>query len=416
MSENTKLTADGLFKEVYADKINDLTPDGRYLAKEIPTGKGIATGGTYKKPQVLTSEQGFTKAAPNSTAYALRSPSAGSIKYASYDPYQFSLRVAYSTEAIRRSSEGKEVFTALTKQQSKNAIKTAYNQMEMDMLYGQSVTGIGTASVVAGTTVTLTTASFAPGIWWGSEGMPIYFYDATLAILRGVAIVDSYDIEGRTVTFTTDVAATLGVVATDYMFTSEITDQMYGLDRMATNTTGTLFGINSSTYNLWRPATAYNVAGALSFNKLFAAVTRGYNRGLGDDIQEFDVLLNPRTWNNLNQDAASIRTSDYSYKSNKFETGHEVLEFFTVAGIARIISHKMVKEGDGLITPRVNKAFEKLGSTCTPMFGLEDAKQGEQYLRRMENNEGYESRIYWNAAIATDYMSQLVKMTGIVNS
>lgn len=409
MAENNLTTADGLFREVYADKLNDLTPDGKYLAKEIPNGKGTATGGTYKKPQVLSSEQGFTKSAPSSTAYALESASAGSIKYASYDPYQFSLRVAYSTEAIRRSGEGKEAFKSLTKQQTKNALKTAYNEMEHDFIYGQS--GLGIVSVVATNTLTISTASFAPGLWWGSEGKKVWVYSTAFGALRGTAKITSYDIEARTITLD---AAPAGVVATDIITSSVYTDQITGLYKMATNTTGELFGINSSTYNLWRPATAYAVGGALSFNHLFAAVTRGYNRGLGDDISEFDVLLNPRTWNNLNQDAAAIRKADYSYKSNKFENGHEVLEFFTNAGTARIIAHKCVKEGDGFILPRASRSFEKLGAATDPIFGLDDAET--KYLRRMENNEGYESRVYWSSAIATDYMSQLVYMSGIVNS
>lgn len=410
---NTKTTADGLFKDVYGD-LSDKTPDGRYLCKEIPAGKGIATGGDFKKPQVLTSEQGYTKAAPNSTAYALNSPSAGSIQYATYQPYQFSLRVAYATEAIERSAQGKEVFISLTKQQSKNAIKTAYAQMEQDILYGQSTYGIGITTTIATTTATMTTASYAPGLWWGSEGRTDYFYSTT-GVLRGTAVVSTYDIEARTVTYDIDLT-TIGVVAGDYIFNSPSGTQMIGFDKIFRNTTGSLFGINSTTYNLWRPSAAYDVGGAISFNKLFAAVTQGYNRGLGDDTSEFDVIINPRTWNNLNQDAAAIRTADYSYKSNEFEGGHEVLKFFTNAGESRIISHKMVKEGEGFIAPRASHAFEKLGAVTTPKFGLNNATSGAEYLRRMENNEGYESRIYWNAAIATDYISQFVIMTGIVNS
>jgi len=413
MSVDTTTTASGIFKDVYGN-LKDKTPDGRYLCKEIPAGKGTATGGDYKVPQTLTSEQGYTKAAPNSTAYALEAPSACAIKYATYQPYQFSLRVAYSTEAIERSSEGKEVFVALTKKQSKNAMKTAYSQMEQDIIWGQSTGGIGITNAIATTTATLTTASYAPGLWWGSEGRKDYFYSAA-GVLRGTAKVTDYAIEARTVTYDTDLT-TFGVVAGDIIYNSPSTDAMIGMDVMFRNVTGTLFGINSTTYNLWSPGAAYGAAGALSFNKLFAAVTQGYNRGLGDDTSEFDVLLNPRTWNNLNQDAAAIRTTDYSYKSNEFENGHEVLKFFTNAGTARIIAHKMMKEGQAMIMPRVSEAFEKLGAVTTPKFGLKSVTAGSEYLRQMENNEGYESRIYWNAAVATDYMSQLVLITGIVNS
>lgn len=413
MSTNTLTTADGLFKTTYGD-LNDLTPDGKYFCKEIPTGKGAATGGAYQVPQVLSSEQGFTKAAYAAGAYSLNSPSAGSIKYATIHPYNFSLRVAYATEAIRRSGEGKEVFTSLTKQQTKNALKTAYNQKEQDIMWGQ--TGIATVSAVgAAPTYTITTAEFAPGIWWGSEGMRVYWYDATLAVLKGSAVITTYDIEARTIT--TDVAVA-GVIATDVLSTSILTDQMVGMYSMFSATSAsTLFNI-ACTNNLWRPATAYGVAGALTFNKLFAAVTRGFNRGLGDDISEFDIIVSAPTWNNLNQDAAAIKRSDYSYKANKFENGHEVLEFYTNAGTARIIAHKMMKEGYGFIMPKASKSFEQLGADTTPIFGLDnDGKPaGTQYLRRMENSEGYESRIYYNAAVFTPYISQLVLMTGIVNS
>ena len=68
----------GLFKEVYAEKIKDLVPDGLKLITKIPfSAKEASLGNLYHQPVILGLEHGVTFAASADDAFALQDPVAG---------------------------------------------------------------------------------------------------------------------------------------------------------------------------------------------------------------------------------------------------------------------------------------------------------------------------------------------------
>jgi len=415
-TENTMTTLNGWFKESYADKVKDLTPENLYYAKEIkPLQVDKQPGGDYTVPVTVTSEQGITKAASNAGAFSLNAPIAMGTTQASIAGSQLLLRSALDYETIFRSKK-KSSFLAATKGVVKNMLKSSYFYMEADAMWGKS--GIAVVSSISTNTITLTTASFAAGLWLGSENRKLRI-ETSAGVLRGECSVSSYDIGARTVTVD---SAPAGVAATDVIYFAADgasgANSMTGIYKMINDSTGTLFGVNRATYNLWNSAGTYSAGSApLTFNKIMKALNQGANKGLGDEVSDIDVVVNSGAWTDLGNDLAALRSIDSSYKSTQAENGAEAIVFNSQVGRVKIITHKMMKEGYAFVHPKASKAFEFAGSVPTPTFDLpgKAGKDGE-YLREMENNAGVETRLYWNNAVFTEMISGMLVITGIVNS
>jgi len=419
MSAVTDITqVSGWFKTSYADAIEDLTPDNTYYAKSAkPLAAELQPGGGYSVPVNLTSEQGITKASSNAGAFALNAPVAMASRQTTILGSQMLLRAALDYETIFRS-KNKNAFVAATKGVVENMIKSMYFYFEADIMWGQ--TGVAVANGAYATlTLTLTTASYAPGLWLGSEGRKIRI-ESSAGVYRGSATITSYDIENRTIT--TDVAPA-GVTSTDVIFWdadgASGANCMLGLYSIISTTTGNLFGINRSTYGLWRSAGSYTAGSApLTFNKIMGAIAKAANRGLGDDVREIDVVVHPFAYRDLGNDLAAMRHLDASYKPSEQMNGQEDIVFYCPAGKVSIVSHKMMKEGFAFIHPKAERCLELVGSSPKPTFELPGMVQDgqKQYLKPMENNAGVETRLYLNAALFTTKVSQMIVIDHIVNA
>ena len=403
----------GLFKRLYADRVVDMTPEHIYIMKEakaVPPGPGES----YQQAVVLANEQGDTFEEPDTAgAFAIFQPEAGVVKQAAAKGYQYLLRSTLSYEAIYRSQKNEQAFIQATKHVVKNMIRTSYNMQEACALWGQFHKGIINA-VPTATTTTITDATFASGLWFGMVGRTYSIYSTAFGALRGTAKVTAVNIRTRTITWD---ALPAGTIAGDYLdFRGGPTKQMVGLYDIMT-TTGTLFGINNTNYELWRSDAAYGAGAApLTFGKVLEAIAEAGELGLGDEIGEIDILVGPRTWNSLNTDAAALKRNDASYKGSKFENGHEVLELFSNVGIIRIIAHRMMMNGYAMIMPKCSKSMGIVGSQPSPTFAVPGmSKDGAEYLKPMENNAGVETRLYWNAQIFTEEVPHLKLISGIVN-
>ena len=418
-SDNTFSTANGIFKNSYAALPTDLTPEFTYYAKEckdVPASE--KTGGDYYKPVILTAEASFTLDGSNSNVFALNPPEALVTTQAHLAGSQYVGRAAMSYEVIKRSETNKNSYMEITRLIVKSMLKTSYNIQELMMLWGANSKGIGTVASVGGTgnaTVTITTAEWASGIWWGSEKRECGFYTAAGLFVTSAKVV-SYSLTARTVTFDKDLTAA-GVLAAHVIYVSAKGSAAEHVGIMtAATTSGTLWGIDNTNYNMWTPGAAANVAGALDFGVVLKNFTLMSERGLGEEIPESDIIVNKRGWNNINVDIAGLRRTDSSYKEAKFENGHETLEFFSDTGIVRVISHKYMKEGNAIIHPRASKSIVKVGAQSVPSFALPGmTKDGMDYIMPLANSAGAEVRLYWDMATFSEYISQFGVLTGIVN-
>ena len=115
MSESTMDTLNGLFREIYANKIEHLVPKQNKLIRAVKYAANKKQGNAYHQPVVLTQENGVTYAGPNSGAYALEEASAFNMRDATVSPSQMTIRSTISVEAAERAASGsKGSFTSAT--------------------------------------------------------------------------------------------------------------------------------------------------------------------------------------------------------------------------------------------------------------------------------------------------------------
>jgi hypothetical protein len=399
---NNITSLNGLFKEVYADKLEHLIPEGVKLYNMIKFAqKQKQPGNFYNQPVVLGLEHGITFAAEDEGAFALNSPITGQIKNAQVRGFQMLLRSVMAYDAAYASlGGGDKAFEDGTKFLVANMMKSIVRKVEIALFYGQS--GYGTVASTAANVITITTADWAPGIWVGSENMRVEIYSAG-DVLRGDAKVTSVDMAARTVTVDSLPA---GTVATDVIYHYGAKDkEMPGLHKIITNS-GSLFGISASQYSLWK-GNSYNSAGALTFPKVSLALAQAVEKGLESSVECF---VNPRTWSDLMTDMAANRRFDSSYKKDVGMEGQESIEFHSQNGKISIHSSIFVKEGHAfLICP---EDFQRIGSTD---ITFKQPGKSDEFFRELENNAGFELRCYSNQSLFCKAPGKQVIITGIVN-
>ena len=403
-STNTVGNLNGFFKEVYADKLHELIPEGLKLVNMIKfIGKEKQGGNLFHQPVILGMEHGITFAASDDDAFNLNPPVAGQIKDAQVRGNPMVMRSVLGYTAASRSAGGKNAFMDATKYIVANMLRSMSKKLEIHLLYGQ--VGYGAVASAAGAVVTITTAEWAPGIWAGGEGMPIEIRDAAGTTSRGEFTIQSVDMAARTITLTAS-AQTAGVVATDVIYhKGAFGNEFAGIHKILTNT-GTLFNINAGQYNLWK-ANAHAVAGKLSFTKIVEGAAKPVEKGLDSKLT---ILVNPRTWADVLQDQAALRMYDSSYSSAQLQNGSKSIKFFSQNGELEIIPSIYVKEGFayGLSI----EEFMRVGSSD---ITFKRPGYGDEFFRDLENSAGYELRLYTDQAVFCMSPGKNVLFTGIVN-
>jgi len=393
---NSVATLNGNFKEVYADKMERLIPDGKKILQKIKfVSRDRMPGNAYHQPVVLQMEHGVTFADDTEGAFALNPPIAGAIKEAVVKGYQLVLRSALSYQAAARSmGPGERAFEDATKYLVGAMLDSVMKKLEIEALYGQMEYSKA-SGVATGLVIPLTAAEFAPGIWSGAVGMPIQIYDPTLATLRGgaSATVASVDLTARTITLSAgDAAVAAAVVANDRILHLGAKNKEFaGIHKILSNT-GTLFGIDASVYNLWKGSTfAPAVTSVLSFAIIQQSISKGVEKGLDTDVM---VLVNPGHWDDLLTEQAALRMYDSSYKSEEAESGSKTIKFHSQNGMVEIVPSIYVKEGYAYIL--CVEDWVRVGSTDVT---FKRPGQEGNFFRELEDHAGYELRCYTDQAI-----------------
>ena len=335
---NTLDTLNGLFKEVYAKDIHDLIPDGIKLLQAIPFAKKDSSlGNFYHQPVILGQEHGVTFAASGDDAFNLEAPIAGQLKDATVRGTQLVLRSVLGYASASRSAEGgAKAFKQATKFLVGNMLRSVMKKLEIEMLYGQI--GYATLAVQAATnTILIPNAEWAPGIWAGSENMPIEQRTAAGALVKSMKVL-SVDFTTRSITV--DGVAT-AVTAGDVLWhKSAYGNEFAGIHKIITNT-GVLFGIDATQYSLFRGNTSDAGASALSFGKIQDSIAKAVEKGLDNDVM---VIVNPRVWSDLLTDQAALRQYDQSYSPTQAENGSKEIKFHGQNGMIEIVPLSTVKK------------------------------------------------------------------------
>lgn len=398
---NTAATLDGLYKSVYGEKGPiQLLPDMAILQAMVPFNSAQRTGKSYEVPVVVSSAQGFSYGLADATI-TLNTEVAAALKNVTVKGAQIVGQASINYDAASRSVGSKEAFMGSAHLVVKDLFESHGRKLEMSLLYGS--VGIGTVSSLSSQDIVLTAASFADGLFIGAEGMSIDVYQSDKTTVRQAGLVISA-VNPATYTLTV-VGTTTGIVSTDVVFVAGSNGkECYGLDAIATNT-GEMFGINASSYSLWKSSSYACGSAALTMTKVLSGAAQAIARGgLARDAV---LLVHPSSWNNLNADQAALR--QYSDDKNSAVNGFEKIVYRGPNGKIEVVSHPMVKRGEAfLIDP---KSFKRVGSQ--DISSQTPGKSDEIFLHS-NTLSAYILRTYSNQAILCEKPAQIVKFTGIV--
>lgn len=403
-SNNFAETLNANFKIVYADKIENLIPDGVKLVNKIPfSGREAQLGNLYSQPLILGLEHGVTFAGSTDDAFALQAPIAGQLKEAQVRGSQMVLRSVLGYAAAARAAGGSpRAFEDSTKFLVQNMMRSMAKKLEIEMLYGQ--VGYATVASTAANVITITTAEWAPGIWAGANSMPLEIRSSA-GTLRGYCNVQTVNMDLRTVSVDLLPA---GVIATDIIWhKGAYNNEFAGIHKILTNT-GVLFNIDAAQYDLFKGNTSSAGSGVLSFAILQNAIARSVEKGLDSDVA---VFVNPRAWSDLLTEQAALRQYDYSYRSSVAENGAQEIMFHGQNGKVEIIPSIYVKEGYCYVLAMED--FMRVGSTD---ITFRRPGQGDDFFRELENNAGYELRAYTDQAAFCMAPGRSSLVNNIVNS
>lgn len=353
-------------------------------------------------------EHGFSYGGDQGTAFALQNAVAGTHKRAQIKGHEMVLRSFLSVGAASRSKNGKGAFVQETKFIVENMLKSFVRRLEVQLMYGD--VGLGVVESTSGTgdvVIKIEDHEWAAGIWSGAEDMPIDIYTGnTLTLATAVA---SYDFDAKTVTVTDNASA---VSAGDVIYYKGAKGSEFaGIHKIITNT-GTIFNIDASAYNLWKGnivEVGSDFAGneaVLSFAKIEQGIARAMEKGLADE--EVMVLCNPKSWTNLLTEQVAKRQFDSSYSDAKLKNGARELEFTGQNGTIKVVSSIYCKEGYAYML--CLKDFMRIGSSD---ITFERPGVGGEFLKLMENFNGYELRSYTDQALFTCCPGKTVLLTYI---
>ncbi|HMY90882.1 MAG TPA: hypothetical protein PLM85_09560 [Nitrosomonas sp.] len=426
---NTITTLNGFHKQVYAPRVQELVPASNWIQKNIPFSEGTKIGKQYEMPVNLALEGGFTHAATGDGAFSLNDSIAMTLQPALIDGYQIMLRSQLDYEAAAKAANGDaKSFGLATKYLVGNMIRSMSKRMEIEFLYGQSGLGVidsvnpsgGTAAIV------LTEASFADAIFAGSTNYQFDVWNnadsgtSTQRNTNAAVVLASFDPDTRTLNVTGNSTDMSALAPGDIIFyrgaksgtsPNVVYKEMAGINKILSTTSGSIFGISVSTYDLWRAIIQTAGSAQLTIGKVLIGSQKAVARGLDDETV---LLVNPLTWANLASDLAALRYFDGSYKIEKGSNGVVAIEYYSQAGAIKIISHRFVKRGEAFQFPQ--KYAERIGA-IDMSFTLPGANGSvpDQYWFPLQNNAGYELRLYSNQAIFHEMPATCIKYNNINN-
>lgn len=400
---NDLTSLNGLFKDVYADSMKQLVPDGVKLLKKIKFAPaGQQHGNQYVVAINLGLEHGVTYGGSGGAAFNLNGAVAADMQPAQVKGTEMVLESIISTAAASRSAGGgKKAFEDGTKHLVQNMLRSMYKRLEVGMFYGQSGIGKVDTASSANNTIDIQDAEWAPGIWMGAENMLVDVYNGTSK--RGTATITAVDLTNKRLTVD---ALPAGVSnGDDLYYFGAYGKEFAGAHKIITNA-GTLFNISAADYALWKGNT-YTIApsGSLSFSALEEAIALAVQKGLEGNVTAFVSTV---AWNDLLNELTAKRSFDQSYSAAQADHGHESIKFYSQNGTVEIEPSIHVKEGQAFVLSL--DEFSRIGSSDVTFNrpGYEG-----QFFRDLETTSGFGLRLYTDQALFCEAPGRNSLITGI---
>ena len=392
VSDNTTGTLNGLLKRVYGNEVTKLIPDNNYLTELIPFESSNLIGEKYYQPVVLAAEQGITYAAPGSGAAALQDSVAGTVSQAAVDSYQIAGQAQMSFDIAARAlrAPNQTAFRKAMDQIIENLVLSVRKRLEINFLFGG--TSVGTCTTgTTGTTIIISSATWAPFVWAGAAGMKIDIYSSG-GVFKGTTSVTGTSISAQTL-----IVSTSGLAAsTDLIYLSgTVGNEAIGIYQILTTSNASLFGINNTNYDLWKGNT-FTVGATLTQNKLDQAFTQLVEKGFSGEAV---LLVNPRVWTDLqNEQLARINLAHDGAFQKKAELGTGKIVYNTQSGnTMTVVPHTICPVGTAFLLDI--SSWRRIGCVDIKLGG---PLPGDEPLIRLPNNLGYQILAYSHQAIFCD--------------
>lgn len=400
---------DTLFKRVWGDGTIKALPKFAKLQEEVPFSKRERLGDMYVVPVVLQFEHGFSYGVYQDGAFTLNAAVAGKVLQAQIRGAMIVLRSQLSYEDIFKAAEaGAAAFESATALVVENMQRSFAKRQEISFWYGQR--SLGKVSTNSSGTLTLTDATWAPGIWSGMKDCILEAFDDVAATANqdnGDLTISSVSMADKQVVVT---GTSTNVDSNSYLWfkgarSTTAHKECAGIDAIMSNT-GTLFNISASSYELWK-SNSSPVGGPLSMLACLNGVSAAQNMGLDDDCK---VYVPTKRWNALNSDQAALRR--YGAYASKAENGSEGIVYHSQNGSIEVVAHPFLKEGEAFLIVNPKKRVMRVGATD---ITFRRPGMSENIFRELTDNAGLELRAFSDQAVLIQLPAQCTKFTGITD-
>lgn len=397
----------GLLKDIFGKYVTAL-PKWSVIQDKFPFEESEGDlGGSYIVGVELTKSHSCVYAPGDGSALtALPAVPQMLAPRATINSFAICIRQRIAVQLLKKAQkEGKSAFASAVSVAIRNLYESHVFRLELSLLYGRD--GLGIVGAVAGQIITITTASWAPGIWTaGMVGASLQIFSGTgdTVTQRGTSFSVTAVNPGA---FQFTVSGVLtGVVANDVVYfdsarTATGFNECVGLRRILSNT-GSLFGIDSAVFDAWR-AQQLNVGGALSFTALMqaaaACVTYGLEKGY--------VVCTPASFANLVNDEAALRR--YPQYAAMVKRGAEGLSFQMGQVEIEVLLHPHMRLSEAMLLPA--KKVHRIGACDLTTLGEGDGING--VLFQVHDLLAAEARTYSDQAIYIEAPAQALLFTGI---
>lgn len=341
-------TTHELTKDVFGEKLEKLPFEMTIGAELIPFKSAQKLGDEFIFPVTLTMEHGVTYNGTAGGEVTLLDPVSATIKQAKVPAYETILRARIAYRLMKDAmAAGPAAFASATETVLENLQDTGEFRREHSIWYGQM--GLGkVATAVGGGVFTISDDTWSAATWEALEGAVLEAWTGTTASEtqhNGDLTVSAVDLENKQVTVTGTSAA---VVAGDYFYfkgarTASAFNEMQGIMKLMTTTSGTVHNISTTTYSRWRPNLSSSF-GVPTFAGYMATISKLTARRIKKT--KTNLVIPPKAFEKVANDLMQARRLDGSYSRSTNVTGTENIEFIGQTGMAELIPNAMIRDGD----------------------------------------------------------------------
>lgn len=418
-TENTNTTAE-LTKIVYKDGLQEIPFDAGIVGDDFPMTADAKLGQKLQFDVVLGLEHGISYNGAAGSIVTLGDPIVATIKKAEVEAYETIMRTRISDRLMDDAAKaGPQAFDSATRVVLMNLQESAELRKEHSLLYGQL--GLGQIESLTNNTtsldVVITAATWCPALWESMEGAVLECWStqaATATQRDGDITISTVTLDSRTIRLDAAADAFTNVAINDWLYfkgarTSTGFNEMAGIMKLSTTTTGTLQGLSVDSYSRFKPNVS-STFGVVTFLKTLNAVRKLVARRIRKGT--WKMLQPSHAYEKLNSDLMAARRFDGSWKRAKGEAGNETVEFYGQTGTTAFTVHPLLRDGDMEMYGQAN-GF-RTGSRELS-FDSNPNDKNDIWTRRQDQN-AYEARVRWVQSPALLRPAHVLAITGVTEA